>query len=252
MARKISTEARKQIKALVAHYEANQSLFKKFLEQFRIAVVESQKLTGLIHSLKWRTKDPAHLKDKLLRKAEKVAAEGGEFTMSIDQLFQQITDLAGLRILHLHTRQMKDIHAALMEVISEEQYVLKEGPIAKTWDDEYREFFSSIKIETEPNNRLYTSVHYIIESNAKTRLPCEVQVRTLAEEVWGEVDHSMNYPHPITSVACKEQIRVLARVTSGCTRLVDAIFLSRDEAGRLKAELKAARVKSKGLKKGTK
>jgi ppGpp synthetase/RelA/SpoT-type nucleotidyltranferase len=44
------------------------------------------------------------------------------------------------------------------------------------------------------------------------------------EEVWGEVDHTLNYPHPTDSVPCREQIRALARSTSSATRLVDAIF----------------------------
>jgi putative GTP pyrophosphokinase len=44
------------------------------------------------------------------------------------------------------------------------------------------------------------------------------------EEVWGEVDHKFNYPHPSKSLACREQIRALARATSAATRLVDAIF----------------------------
>jgi ppGpp synthetase/RelA/SpoT-type nucleotidyltranferase len=44
------------------------------------------------------------------------------------------------------------------------------------------------------------------------------------EEVWGEVDHAINYPHRNESVACREQIRALARSTSSATRLVDSIF----------------------------
>ena len=51
-------------------------------------------------------------------------------------------------------------------------------------------------IDTETSDTLYTSVHYVIESNSRTRITCEVQVRTLSEEVWGEVDHKINYPHP--------------------------------------------------------
>jgi putative GTP pyrophosphokinase len=44
------------------------------------------------------------------------------------------------------------------------------------------------------------------------------------EEVWGEVDHKVNYPHESKSVACVEQIKALARSTSAATRLVDSIF----------------------------
>jgi len=73
---------------------------------------------------------------------------------------------------------------------------------------------------------MYTSVHYVVESNSSTRATCEIQVRTLAEELWGEVDHTMNYPHESSVLSCREQIKVLARVTSSCSRLVDSIFRS--------------------------
>ena len=76
---------------------------------------------------------------------------------------------------------------------------------------------------------MYTSVHYVIELNTASRVCCELQVRTLADEVWGEVSHVVDYPTPTKSIACKEQLKVLARITSGCTRLVDSIFRSRQE-----------------------
>jgi putative GTP pyrophosphokinase len=50
------------------------------------------------------------------------------------------------------------------------------------------------------------------------------------EEVWGEVDHTMNYPIPSKVLAYREQVKVLARVTSGATRLVDSIFLTLDDS----------------------
>ena len=79
---------------------------------------------------------------------------------------------------------------------------------------------------------MYTSVHYVIEANTRTKYTCEIQVRTLMEEVWGEVDHRINYPYATDSLHCLEQIKVLARVTSGCTRLVDSIFRSHEQDGK--------------------
>jgi ppGpp synthetase/RelA/SpoT-type nucleotidyltranferase len=76
---------------------------------------------------------------------------------------------------------------------------------------------------------MYTSVHYVIGSASRTKVTAEIQVRTLAEEVWGEVDHSINYPHKTDSVACAEQLKVLARVTSSTSRLVDSIFLTLED-----------------------
>ena len=76
---------------------------------------------------------------------------------------------------------------------------------------------------------MYTSVHYVIGSASRTRMTAEIQVRTLMEEVWSEVDHSVNYPHQNESLPCREQLKVLARVTSSATRLVDSIFITLDD-----------------------
>ncbi len=60
-------------------------------------------------------------------------------------------------------------------------------------------------------------------------IACEIQVRTLFEEVWGEIDHVLNYPEPTNSIACTEQLRVLAKMVGAGTRLAEAIFRSHGE-----------------------
>ncbi|HEY4653786.1 MAG TPA: hypothetical protein VIH22_04705, partial [Cyclobacteriaceae bacterium] len=86
---------------------------------------------------------------------------------------------------------------------------MHEGPIARTWDDEYREYFNKIGTAVNKSPDLYTSVHYIIKANSDNPLTCEIQVRTLMEEVWGEVDHTINYPYKSNSLSCREQIKVM-------------------------------------------
>lgn len=71
----------------------------------------------------------------------------------------------------------------------------------------------------------YTSIHYVIKPNGTTKTTCcEVQVRTLLEEVWGEIDHTMNYPVIHTSEECKEQIKILARLIGTGSHLADSIM----------------------------
>ncbi len=142
-------------------------------------------------------------------------------------LFGKINDLAGLRLLHLHTRQFANINQCLTRIFGEQHYRIVEQPTARAWDDESRDYFKSIGIKCVKSDSMYTSVHYVIAPNRQ--YTCEIQVRTLAEELWGEVDHSMNYPKKTESLACREQIKVLARVTSSCSRLVDSIFRSHED-----------------------
>jgi cellulose biosynthesis protein BcsQ len=80
-------------------------------------------------------------------------------------------------------------------------------------------------VDTDPQCNLTSYlIDDVVASASRTKLTAEIQVRTLMEEVWGEVDHQLNYPHETQSLACREQLKVLARVTSSATRLVDSIF----------------------------
>jgi putative GTP pyrophosphokinase len=181
-------------------------------------------LKDLIHSKKYRIKDPEHLRDKLVRKWHLATNKGTLFDYNKENLFSKINDLAGFRILHLHTTQFEKINLLLKKIFEEQQWSIVEGPDARTWDDESREYFSKINVTTSANPNMYTSVHYIVKPNSSSPISCEIQVRTLMEEVWGEVDHLINYPHKSNSHSCREQIKTLARVTSSCSRLVDSIF----------------------------
>lgn len=220
----LNAEQVKRIDDLVRLYVADQEKYTIFLNGLRTAV-EIRALVPLIHSIRYRLKDPEHYRAKLHRKMQRAIAEKGEFDIMPDNWFRKVTDLAGLRILHLHTRQFAEIDKALRAGLDEQQIKVVEGPFARAWDDESRAYFEGLKIETrDSGENLYTSVHYVVEANSKTKLTGEIQVRTLAEELWGEVDHTINYPQHTKVATCREQILVLARATSTCSRLVDSIF----------------------------
>ena len=223
-------------KKTLANIDELVELYKKEIDRFNTSakqvytlLSEHKKLTPYIHSLKYRVKDPEHLRLKLINKAIACKRKKKEFGINNRNLFKNIDDLVGVRLLHLNTRQMGDINKALLEIFEEEKYNLIDGPTANTWDNEYRDFFEKLSMKISQRETLYTSVHYIIGTNNKYQTRCEIQVRTLMEEVWGEVSHKINYPKPTGIICCEEQIKVLARATSSCTRLVDSIFKSHKE-----------------------
>lgn len=229
MKNKLGVRQLNQIDRLVEYYISNLGPYKRALLSIQGFVESSEILKKLIHSVKSRLKDPAHLKDKLIRKAIEAKEKGKIFSINKKNLFSKINDLAGYRIIHLHTKQFEEIDAELKKIISEQKWLIVEGPSARTWDDESREYFSKIGIKVSKSPNLYTSVHYIIKPNSTAKITCEIQVRTLMEEVWGEVDHSINYPHKSDQLSIREQIKTLARVTSSCSRLVDSIFSTHNE-----------------------
>jgi putative GTP pyrophosphokinase len=218
-----------EINHLVDFYIHNQGLYRRFLKALHEQISDAidpdkdHELARLVHSVKYRLKSPEHLRDKLIRKHFECQAENQPFHYTTANLFSEVGDLAGYRILHLHTRQFKQLNSHLLPIL-EESHNIAEGPIAKVWDHETIDYFRSIGVGTEENKRMYSSVHYLVRPNTKTTLTIELQVRTLADEIWGEIDHKINYPHPHKLLACREQIRALARLTSSCSRLVDSVM----------------------------
>ena len=209
---------------IVERFVSDEHLVSGFLEAVLGHINQSSQMDALVHSIKHRIKDRQHLAEKLRRKADEAYKLRKPFAITPENLFKKVTDCAGIRILHLHTKQFAQIDHELRTIFDEQKFRLIEGPFARTWDDEYREFFKALGVEPQKSPTMYTSVHYVIASGSQTTITCEIQVRTLMEEVWGEVDHIFNYPTPTKELPCREQIRALARVTSSATRLVDSIF----------------------------
>lgn len=179
----------------------------------------NRKPLPIIHSIKSRFKDPAHLENKLIRKRE------AGVQIDTANLFTEITDFLGVRILHLYQDQFTQIHEAIQKKIDSGDWLYVEKPKAMTWDPESVEFFNNHNIDTELRDTFYTSIHYLVKpNNPNAVVTCEIQVRTLFEEIWGEIDHTINYPFPTDSIACREQLRVLSKLVSTGTRLADSIF----------------------------
>jgi len=171
----------------------------------------------IIHSSKRRLKDKEHLREKLSRKA--ISGDN----IDIENFFNKITDFSGVRIIHLFQEQFSHIDAIIRSRIESEDWVLHERPKAYTWDPESAAYFRKFDLNVEEKPTSYTSVHYVVRPRQKSPISCEIQVRTLFEEIWGEVDHKINYPHPTESITCREQIKVLSKLVGAGSRLLDSI-----------------------------
>ncbi|WMJ10000.1 RelA/SpoT domain-containing protein [Nitrosomonas sp. sh817] len=150
-------------------------------------------------------------------------------SITSENFFSQITDLAGVRVLHLYQDQFPLIHAFIKQKIESQDWFLAEKPTAYSWDPEAKEFFEKLELEVKVKESYYTSIHYLIKPKESSQICCEIQVRTLFEEIWGEIDHTINYPIPTQSRSCKEQLRVLSKLVSTGTRLADSIFRTNSE-----------------------
>ena len=224
----LNSKTESVIDELVNHYIENRASFQTLVEGLAKDFVTNPKVAPFVHSIKFRTKDPESLRGKLRRKAVEALKKRRVFSITTKNLFIQITDLAGIRILHLYPKQMSEMKPHLEALLAERRLMTKER-IAYTWDEEYRHLFQNLGYVTKYKPSMYTSLHHVVVANRTHKFHCEIQIRTLMEEVWGEVDHTINYPEASGSVACREQLKALARMSSAGTRLVDSIFESHND-----------------------
>ena len=208
------------MEAIIARVESerhNIDLFRDYTVRFFETHPDLTQSPQIVHSVKSRLKDLQHLREKIQRKSLT------EDPITPENIFDRVTDIAGVRVLHLYQAQFTQIHRAINQKLDSQDWILYEEPKAYTWDPESRGFFQNQGLNVEVKESLYTSVHYVIKPRKDSPVSCEIQVRTLFEEVWGEIDHLVNYPEPTDNVALREQIGVLARLVGAGSPLADSI-----------------------------
>ncbi|AFG38443.1 hypothetical protein [Spirochaeta africana] len=143
-----------------------------------------------IHSLNYRLKQPDHLLKKIVRKRIEDPAR----IITPENYRQQITDLIGIRALHLFKEDWQGIHRYICE-----NWDLAETPTAYVrYGDSTRilDYYQKNNCQVLEHKHGYRSVHYLLRLRPKNEdILVEVQVRTLFEEAWGEIDHQVRYPH---------------------------------------------------------
>lgn len=222
----VTDEMRNKHSDIVAAYDQHLEEFEWFQKHVR-SFFEGRSLSDHVHSIRHRIKDIDNLLEKVERKNEEARSAAGEAELgavTAENMFDRLTDITGVRVLHLHTSQLEAIHHALMSKVNDGDFTLFETPKGYTWDPESGAYFEELGLRWELKESYYTSAHYVLRPNSRSLATCEVQVRTLLEEVWGEIDHTMNYPKPIDDPQCREQIRVLARLVGAGTHLADSIM----------------------------
>ena len=142
-----------------------------------------------VHSVKSRVKDGEHLIEKVIRKTENRRKKyGKDFKFTVDNYKKEITDLVGIRVIHIFKEDWEEIHAFISKMwkIIEIVANIREGDNTKR--------FKELDIEVRSRLSGYRSVHYLIESYPTTeKVITEIQVRTIFEEGYGEIDHQLRY-----------------------------------------------------------
>lgn len=174
-----------------------------------------------IHSVKSRVKDPEHLIEKIIRKTpNRKMKHGQNFRFTIDNYKDEITDLIGVRAIHIFKEDWEDIHNLIVDIwnVSEITANVREG------DDTKR--FEELNIQIQSRKSGYRSVHYLIESfPTNQKVIAEIQVRTIFEEGYGEIDHQLRYFHDEIPEVLALNLLLLNRIAGSSDEMASMINL---------------------------
>jgi ppGpp synthetase/RelA/SpoT-type nucleotidyltranferase len=174
-------------------------------------ILERLRLIKEIHSLKIRIKDPEHLIEKIIRKRE----ENPERNISIDNYSTEITDLIGVRALHLFKDEWISIHDVITKI-----WDGHEPPTAYIRTGDPEKYFKDNGCEIKAHKAGYRSVHYLIKTQPTKLLHiAEIQVRTIFEEGWSEIDHRLRYPYDINNELLNEYLQIFNRLAGSADEM---------------------------------
>jgi ppGpp synthetase/RelA/SpoT-type nucleotidyltranferase len=163
-----------------------------------------------VRYVNYRAKAPLHLLQKIIRKKKEYP----------DRIFNQhtyldlINDLVGVRALHLYKELWIDTGRFIQQ-----EWKLKRAPYAYInegdEDEQLLQEFAAHGCRNIPHPTGYKAVHFVIETKpAKQRYFAEIQLRTLFEEGWSEIDHSIRYPNHDNSELLDHLLQLLNKFTS--------------------------------------
>lgn len=175
---------------------------------------------GNIHSVKSRIKEPERLIEKVIRKTQDRKEKfGSDFEFTKYNYKSEINDLIGIRVIHIFKEQWEEIH----------EFIIKTWKVieitANVRDGDNTGIFNDLGIEVRSRASGYRSVHYLVELNftqCGTTI-AEIQVRTIFEEGYGEIDHRLRYSHNEIPELLKSNLLLFNRIVGSADEMASLI-----------------------------
>ncbi len=141
-----------------------------------------------VHSVTYRVKNGNSLIKKIIKKR----IDYPERVIHKNNYRTEITDLLGIRLLHLFKDEWEEIHNQIIE----DGWKLVETPIIYKREGDYDicEKKGEEEFQKKIHENGYRSIHYLIEEKTgNKKYIIELQTRTIFEEAWSQIDHLYKY-----------------------------------------------------------
>jgi ppGpp synthetase/RelA/SpoT-type nucleotidyltranferase len=205
------------------------SAFRPNLEPTASYIADRLRQVSEVHSLKYRVKHPEHLIEKIICKW----CDGAG--IDISNYRTEVTDLFGVRALHLFKDDWHPIHDFITST-----WDLHEKPVTNIRNGDSERIVESFKrngCEINEHEFGYRSVHYLVESKPeKDLIISELQVRTLFEEGWSEIDHQVRYPYDLDNTILAHFLVVFNRLAGAADEMGSYVKLLKKELSSRESE----------------
>ena len=208
----INTDNLKEIYEDYINYESSYESQAEFIAN----ILRSQEM---VHSVKSRIKDPERLIEKVIRKTEdRKNKYGQDFEFTVNNYKNEINDLIGIRVIHIFKDQWQGIH----------NFIIKTWKVieitANVRDGDNIDVFNDPIIEVRSKASGYRSVHYLVEFYpTNEKVIAEIQVRTIFEEGYGEIDHRLRYSHNEIPEILKSNLLLFNRIVGSADEMASLI-----------------------------
>lgn len=222
----------------------------KNIELNLITAISQSQVSDSCYAFKSRVKPESKLVEKVDRKRK--AKPSYKLT--------DITDVIGLRLVTLFRRDMTDVLANVVALVNhnvelnpnpfkqgsvEQLIIYSINPTHDKMAHQIKDDMLKLGIVAELNSSSasYSSIHIVARVSQTTNLkyhedgfniPVEIQIRTVFEDAWGEIDHKYGYVirtgkeygKPVSNSAIiQEHLKVLKKFADACAEYADLIYI---------------------------
>ncbi|MGN0360143.1 MAG: GTP pyrophosphokinase [Hominisplanchenecus sp.] len=176
-----------------------------------------------IHSYRYRTKEPGHLLEKIIRKKKENPDKFADINHT--NFHKYMTDLIGIRVFFLYREDWIYFHRYITQTFENNPDIYVEDRI-EDFDEDVDHYYIAERPKVYKRSGdsriydakeidiiaggIYRSLHYIIKFKGYY---VEIQGRTLFEEGWSEIDHDIVYPYYKDDEMLKDFSKLLNRLS---------------------------------------